>query len=426
MTGGHPILQVTETIAEHLADPGIAPSLAAGRAWWPQHLAHGALGIVLLHAERAAAELGPWQRVHDWLAYATRTPVTSGPDSHLNYGAPAIAVALATVVEQLPGAYRSALETLDATIAADTLRRIDAITSRLTPGQRPLLADFDVVRGVTGVGAYLLRRRPDSPALAAVLSYLVHLSAPVTHDGVVVPGWWTAVGPHGDLDDQYPGGHANAGVAHGIAGPLSLLALAARAGVTVPGHADAISIIVAWLDRWRVETPSGPVWPYWITREQHRAVQSEPPSHPRRPSWCYGTAGLARAQQLAALALGDRKRQHLAEQALIQALTDLAQHATVIDGSLCHGFAGMAHLAARMAADAGPENGPRLRTAATELLNSVHHPDTDPRQTAAALLDPTGPGPGLLDGAAGTALAASTPATGVLPSTSWDACLLIS
>jgi hypothetical protein len=364
--------------------------------------------------------------VHDWLTYATRGPVTSGPDSHLNYGAPAVAAALATVARHLPGAYRSALNALDATIAADTLRRVDVITARLAPGQRPSLADFDVVRGAAGVGAYLLRRRPDSPAVTAVLSYLVRLCAPVTHDGVVVPGWWTNVGPHGDIDDRYPGGHANAGAAHGIAGPLSLLALAARAGITVPGHTDAILTVLAWLDRWRVDTPAGPAWPYWITWQQHRAVRSRPPSHPRRPSWCYGTAGLARAQQLAASAVGDRSRQHLAEQALIQALADPAQRATVTDASLCHGFTGMAHVAARMAADAGEDNGRQLRAAATRLLDAVHQPNTDPGQTAAALLDPDGPGPGLLDGAAGTALAISTPATGILPTTGWDAHLLIS
>lgn len=424
---GHPVLAVAAAVADHLADPGIAETLAAGRTWWPHHLAHGAPGIVLLHTERAAAGLAPWQRVHTWLAYAARAPATSGAGAHLNYGAPALAFALATVAEHLPGAYRSTLNKLDATIAADAGRRAAANQRRLSAGHRPELADFDLVRGVTGLGVYLLRRTPDSPALAAVLSYLVQLTEPAGHDGMTVPGWWTAAGPDGQLDDQFPGGHANAGVAHGIGGPLALLALAARAGVTVPGHTAAITRVCGWLDEWRADTAAGPVWPYWVTRTQHRAGPPARHQHPRRPSWCYGTAGLARAQQLAALAVADRTRQRAAEQALARALSDPAQRGATVDAGLCHGFAGMAHLAVWVAADADadPHTATRLRAAAADLLDAVHHPDTDPRLTAAALLGPAGPGPGLLDGAAGVALAVHSPATGALPHTSWDACLLI-
>jgi hypothetical protein len=280
---------------------------------------------------------------------------------------------------------------------------------------------------VTGLGAYLLHRMPDSPALAAVLSYLVRLTEPANHDGMTIPGWWSRVGPHGELDHHgFPGGHANAGVAHGIGGPLALLALAARAGVTVPGHRTAIITICTWLDRWRIDTPTGPVWPYWVTLDQHRTGPPAVPERPRRPSWCYGTAGLARVQQLAGLALGDTARQRTAEHALLRALTDPAQRAAMTDPSLCHGFAGLAHLAIRTAAEADPDTASRLRAAAAQLLDAVHPSDAEPQLTAAALLHPIGPGPGLLEGASGVALAVHAPATGALPRTRWDACLLIS
>ncbi|HLL66733.1 MAG TPA: lanthionine synthetase C family protein [Micromonosporaceae bacterium] len=427
MTGAHPVLDVAAAVADHLADPRVAGSWAAGRAWWPHHLAHGAPGIVLLHAERAAAGTGPWQRAHDWLAYAATSPMTSGPDSHLNYGAPAFAFALATVADHQPGAYRATLHHLDTTIAADAHRRVDAHHRHLAAGSRPALAHFDVMRGVSGTGAYLLHRMPDSPALTAVLSYLVRLTEPTTCDGAAVPGWWTSVGPHGAPDhDRFPGGHANAGVAHGIGGPLALLALATRAGVTVPGQHAAISTILDWLDEWRIDTAAGPSWPYWVTRDDHRAGPPAQHPHPRRPSWCYGTAGLARAQQLAALAVDDPTRQRQAEDAMARALTDPGQRAAIVDPSLCHGFAGVAHLAMRMAADADPDTAARLHAAARDLLDAVHPPDTDPQRTAAALLDPAGAGPGLLEGAAGVALAVHAPGTGTPPRTGWDACLLIS
>lgn len=48
-----------------------------------------------------------------------------------------------------------------------------------------------------------------------------------------------------------PAGHAKSGMAHGIGGPLALLAFTATRGISVPGHFHAIGRIRAWLDHWR-------------------------------------------------------------------------------------------------------------------------------------------------------------------------------
>jgi hypothetical protein len=111
-----------------------------------QHLAYGLPGIALLHIERAAAGLGPWQRAHDWLAAAARQPLTGGPDSHPFYGAPAFAHALACAAEHLPGSYRRALDTLDVQLATDVCRRIGAACRRIDAERLPELAEFDTVR----------------------------------------------------------------------------------------------------------------------------------------------------------------------------------------------------------------------------------------------------------------------------------------
>ncbi|MGH2599505.1 MAG: lanthionine synthetase, partial [Dehalococcoidia bacterium] len=60
-----------------------------------------------------------------------------------------------------------------------------------------------------------------------------------------------------------------------------------------------------------------------------------------------------------------------------------------------------------------------------DLLDAVQLPDTEPKDTAATLLDPAGAGPGLLEGAAGIALAAHAAATLTAPRFKWDTCLLI-
>ncbi|WP_346766359.1 lanthionine synthetase LanC family protein [Streptomyces sp. CB01881] len=214
-------------------------------------------------------------------------------------------------------------------------------------------------------------------------------------------------------------GHANNGLAHGIAGPLALLALALRRGVEVEGQHAAIRTVLAWLERWRDRH----VWPYWIT-SAHLTGPDRRPLAPQRPSWCYGTAGVARAQQLAALALGDPRLRHQAESALATALLDPLALAATTDVSACHGYAGLAHIAHRAAANASPCNAARLRAATALLLDTTHPPGTDPDEQARRLL--ASAGPAFLDGAAGTALALLSPASGTTPATRWDACLLTS
>ncbi|HEY5836949.1 lanthionine synthetase C family protein [Streptomyces sp.] len=417
----HLALTMADAVADFLADPATAPLIAPERR---QHLAYGPTGIALLHIERAAVGLGPWQRAHDWLAVAARRSFTSGPDSHSFYGAPALAHALTCAADHLPGAYQRAQETLDRQMAADVRCRLDAAHSRIDAGRLPELAEFDTIRGLAGYGAYFLRHDPTGADVRAILDYCVRLTEPATHEGEALPGWWTLSGPSGRPDDRFPGGHANSGMAHGIGGVLALLALAARRGITVDGHREALRTILAWLDRWQEDTANGLAWPYWITRDELRTGRLAA-SEPRRPSWCYGPAGLARAQQLAALALGDTDRQLEAERALVAALTDPAQLKATTDNGLCHGFAGLAHVAARTADDAHVSTAGQLRAVIPALLTAVCPPGTDPEAAVSALIQDEEVGPGFLDGAAGIALALLAPATGTPPCTAWDACLLI-
>ncbi|MFI1864213.1 lanthionine synthetase C family protein [Streptomyces jumonjinensis] len=405
-----PTLDLVDAIASQLADPDVPRSWAVPA--YGQHLAYGPPGIALLHIELAARGLGPWQRAHDWLAAASRQPLTSGPDSHPFYGAPALAHALACAADRLPGAYQSALDSLDRQIVIDVRRRLEAAHRRFDAGRLPQLADFDAIRGLTGYGAYLLRRSPDGTTTRAVLDYCVRLIEPLTDQDETLPGWWTETGPSGNPDDRFPGGHANHGMAHGIGGVLALLALAARRGAVVSGHHAAMRTILTWLDRW--ETGPGQSWPYWIARDELR-TGCFTPSVPRRPSWCYGTAGLARAQQLAGLALGDTRRRVWAENALMAALADADQLKAITDNGLCHGFAGLAHLAARVAEDAHATTVDRIRAAIPAILDKIHPPGAA-----------RGSGdPGLLDGAAGVALALIAPSTTTPSRSSWDSCLLI-
>ncbi|SBT40509.1 lanthionine synthetase C family protein [Micromonospora narathiwatensis] len=413
--------QLAVAVADLLADPDAA-GLPVHQPWWRQSLALGVPGIALLHVELAAAGLRPWQRAHHWLTAATSRPVTSGAHSHPFHGAPALAHVLACAAARQPGAYADALDGPDKAITADARRRVAAAHARIDAGKLPALAEFDAIRGLTGIGAYLLHRAAAGQELRAVLEYLVRLTQPLHRPGEVLPGWWAGSGPSGRPDARFPGGHGNNGMAHGIAGPMTLLALAALRGVVVDGQLAAIGTICSWLDRWRSETDAGPIWPYWITRPQLQANRAE--VHRRqRPSWCYGTTGLARAQQLAALALNDPVRRTIAECALVRALADPQQLAATTDPSLCHGYAGLAHIARRAADDALPEVAARLNALVPRLLDMIDKEGAGPRRTAAALIAKAA-GPGFLEGAAGVALAALSCRTAAVSNSSWDSCLL--
>jgi hypothetical protein len=410
--------QIVAAVADRLATPADALQLGLPQGWHPQSLAYGAAGVALLHVERARAGAGPWTRARDWIACAAAGQIESWEKSHLHYGVPAVALAMHAAVDR-PGQYARALAKLNYNIARTTRHFLERAHVRMDAGRAlPALAEFDSIRGLSGFGAYLLRYETDPALLRDVLAYLVRLTEPVKVHGELLPGWWSDLAPSGRPSPDYPGGHSNHGMAHGIAGPLALLALCARRGVCVSGHLEAIDRICAWFDRWRQESPSGSWWPHLITRAQYRGEQGFA-QRPSRPSWCYGTAGHARSQQLAALAVGDTARQQEAERALVLALTDSGQLALTTDRSLCHGYAGMAHIARAAAADAAT---PDLAACVPTLLREV---GTDPETVAASLLQPEGGDIGLLEGGSGVALALHSVAAGTAPVSGWDAFLLI-
>jgi hypothetical protein len=424
VTAAHRAETLVDQIALRLTDPANTPATITATSWWRQSLAHGAPGIALLHIERAARGLASWQPANAWLTFVASSPVTSGRDSHLFHGAPALAHALACAATSRPGRSHKALAQLDRAITEDVVRRVDDAHRRMDDGGMPTLAEFDAIRGLSGLGAYLLRRDTHSKAVRCVLEYLVRLTEPLSINGEILPGWWVTSGPSGRPSERFAGGHGNTGMAHGIAGPLALLALALRHGVTVDGHQQAMMRILAWLDRWRAPTATGPVWPYWVNRQQLRVGRREI-SDAQPPSWCYGTAGLARAQQLAALALGDTQRGEHAATALFQAVSSLTQLGAATDASLCHGIAGLAHIAAVVAADASPQVAEQLRGQIPELLDKVQPPGVSAAQWVDRLLQSADVGAGLLEGAAGIALAVMGAEAAVGPSPSWDTCLLI-
>ncbi|ABD10506.1 hypothetical protein ThrDRAFT_02324 [Frankia casuarinae] len=374
-----------------------------------QSLADGAAGIALLHAERAHASAERWEPVQAWLTAAISGHLSVAMNSSLYAGAPAVAFAVHIAAGQTRR-YTAARTALDQAVATIAHRLVDAANARIDQGEPGRFTEYDVISGLTGIGAHLLAHTPGDDALGRILTYLVRLTTPLNLDGEELPGWWCSHDPSQGNTAEFAGGHANLGMAHGAAGPLALLSLATRAGIRVHGQTNAINALCAFYDQWRHDSPSGPSWPQWITRADQQAARPAQPG-PARPSWCYGTPGIARALQLAGIATGDTTRQNAAEQALAACLTDSTQLAHLTEAGLCHGWAGLYQTVARAAADATTETLSRhLPTLAASLLLCA--------------LSSSGRADGLLEGDAGIALVLHSVATGA-PATGWDRCLLI-
>jgi hypothetical protein len=391
---------VAGAIAQRLSTP-----LLRDQAW-QQSLSHGAAGVALLHAERARAGLDDWGPAHRWLQAAASADLIADHQAGLYFGAPAVAFALAAAP---PRTYVRARAALDTAVNNLTRRRLREAHARIDRGELPYATEYDLISGLTGIGAHLLRRDPHGELLPSVLRYLARLTHSINIAGELLPGWWTRPDSKTPLS-AHPEGHANLGMAHGITGPLALLALALRRGIAVDGHSAAINRICAWLDSWRQSTDAGPWWPQWIT---HRELRRGHLAQPRRgrPSWCYGTPGVARALQLAGIATGDTERRESAEAALLACLDDPRQLSHITDSGLCHGWAGLFQTTVRAAHDS---HHPGLSCRAHRLLDRLldsHWSADDTR---------------LLDGAAGIGLAAQAGSEDAIrAATSWDTCLLL-
>ncbi|RKN10453.1 lanthionine synthetase C family protein [Streptomyces radicis] len=387
-------------------------------------LCDGLAGTALLHAclahtgpEFAAAAARHWES-------AARMPGDAPPNGiHTGPGALAASLIVGSSYLPDPAPYRATVRKATTWLSARA-RGLARHQQRRLDGGLPGApwAVYDAIRGVAGIGRVLLAAHSTGhedaaePGLAAALTTLTTLSQ-AAHGSR--PGWWLPAADHPSSVTVHPSGAATTGLAHGIAGPLALLAISYSAGHTAPGQADAIRSTASWLLAW--QEPTG-AWAPFIDGD---ALDSTPTSvtrdrrSGRRDAWCYGVPGIGRALTLAGDALNDLDLRR-AGHAAIAALAERAPPRWDTEGpGLCHGSAGVLQTAART------ECGAVARQAAEHTLSfrDRHRPFGFPQVEAGAAFE----NPGFLTGAAGVALALADHA-GFLPSNPpvpWDSLLLL-
>lgn len=421
-------------VADRLRDPAAVETAAqragshAGRApWHPMSLAEGHVGIALLFAG-AGGGASAREHADRFLRAAVRSGrLPSGQG--LFSGLPALAFAARAVTGGGGGGsggggdYARLLSAADRRTAALVRDLLAAESARRAAGApHPAAGGYDAVSGLSGLGRYLLACGPDAdPALRAVLTALVRCALP--EGGRPGPDLWLAA-PDG-------GTYAHPGLAHGVAGPLALLALAARRGVTVPRQEEAVAALARWLLDARVRDARGPSWPRRVPGPGARPAADGTGD---RTAWCHGPAGVAAALALAGQALDEPSWVRDAAEALRCALDQPPDAHRATDASLCHGWGGLLHLTGLVAGLSGD----RGLTAALPGLAARVLDFADPAapyvfSVPRAAADPPGAArlhlPGLLDGACGSALALRAwlagPASPEAALLCWDAALLL-
>jgi hypothetical protein len=282
--------------------------------------------------------------------------------------------------------------------------------------------EFDVISGLAGIAAYLLAHRA-TPAQGAALKHaLVALVELVSGPGDEVPRWMTPPELMGDeaIDPRYPQGSLNCGLAHGIPGPLAVLALALSDGAPIDGLRQAVAGIAAWTAGHRCDDRWGVNWPTMVTLPESQPGVDEP----SRAAWCYGSPGVARALWLAGTALPDEDLKALAIESMESVYRRPITARQIDSPTFCHGVAGLLQITLRFFHDTRLAVFAEAAAELADQLLDAYEPDD--ALLGFRCIEPGGnlvDQAGLLDGAPGVALALLAASTTVEPT--WDRLFLL-
>jgi len=410
-----------ERISAALAAAGRQTRYPQSLHWAPYGIGAGDAGLAVLCAylDRCLPDEGWDVAGHRFLEAATRgAERASALPVGLFGGLSGLAFAAASLSRD-GSRYQRLLATLDAQLAPGAAAAAARLAQAHTPGR---VGEFDVISGVSGVGAYLLWR-DSHRVLPEVLSGLVTLAE--SRNGP--PRWMTPPQLLGDPSTVhlYRWGNLNCGLAHGIPGPLAVLALALRDGKEVPGQVATVRRLTEWLVEHRVDDQWGINWPTAIPLAAPDGRETDPARlPPSRSAWCYGSPGIARALWHAGEALDDAGLGELAVEAMRGVLLRPVPERQIDSPTFCHGVAGLLQVVLRFAHDTGQAS---FAGAAAELVDQLLVAYDPERPLGYASLEP-GDHPvdraDLLDGAPGVAMTLLAAATNIEPS--WDRLFLLS
>jgi lantibiotic modifying enzyme len=401
-----------------------------GPRWVPFGFAQGYAGLALLWAQMDRCFPGEgWDEVgHEHLEIAAHGAATQAYLMPGVFGGLGGVASAAWCLSRSGTRYQRLLATLDQSL----IRKLKPMITELSGQPKSLAVNaFDVISGLSGIALYLMNRR-ESDEVESTLRELVRCLVELSREDQDLPRWHTPAHLLGEIDAttrrQFPNGYLNCGLAHGIPGPLGVLALAHRAGIACEGLEEAIDRMAAWLIAHRMDDAWGINWPTAIKLlppdDPAGRIASVQESPQAQSAWCYGSPGIARALYFAGLALGKEEYCDLAVAAIEAVLRRPWEARRVESPTFCHGVAGLLQIVLRFANDTGAPTLQAGAVALTEQLLSLYEPESLLGFRSMELEGKRVDQPGLLDGAPGVALVLLGVSCEIEPA--WDHIFLLS
>lgn len=223
-------------------------------------------------------------------------------------------------------------------VVAEGLTHVRAIRSRVHLSA----SDYDLISGATGLGVYALTA-VQAPGSLRLLEECLDFIASRSLADSSLPSFfiYPAQIESPSMGRNYPQGYLDCGTAHGMAGPIALLALALEEGFERPAWRAALCSMVEWLTAQGQTTAFGVNWPFAVANDSGAVIA--------RAAWCYGNPCIARALWLAGRSLRRDDIQTLAMEAHLTVSRMPRSLWQITSPTFCHGLAGLVHISARFA-----------------------------------------------------------------------------
>jgi lantibiotic modifying enzyme len=272
------------------------------------------------------------------------------------------------------GSYKSLLTSLDNII----LKNTEELAIKLKSSKEGLARYyFDVISGATGIGAYLLMRgqKESLAALDKILDAMIYLIG--KNEDLLY--FYTPNIHLFDWEKQiFKSGVLDCGMAHGVAGPLSLMSLAYMHDVKREGMKESIEQICDLLVKRAKISKDETDMPGIVEIERHddkmgieleEKIKLSNQFIPTRVAWCYGNPGISRALYLGGRAIKREKYIENAISGMKTAYKKMRDKEIVDSPTFCHGIAGILEITLRFMNDT---NQSLFREQGILLLNQLY------------------------------------------------------
>ncbi|MEM5398183.1 lanthionine synthetase C family protein [Staphylococcus gallinarum] len=291
--------------------------------WDPYTLSHGYPGIILfLHESKEVLNKDLENIIHQYIL-KLGSYLENGIDGFsLFSGLSGIGFAI-DIASDKQYSYQGVLKQIDHLIIQYVIDFFNNSELEVTP------TNYDVIQGLSGIGRYLLNRSSYNDDAKKVLKNILNYFKKIHYS----KNNWLVSNKHQflDIDKQnFPSGNINLGLAHGILGPISLVAMSKMKGIEIENHEQFLYDFTSFLLKSEFKHNGE-----WLDR--YDILEKYTPPYSVRNGWCYGDTGIMNTLLLSGEALNDSELINNSKNILLTIIEK--NNEDLISPTFCHGLA---------------------------------------------------------------------------------------